>query len=152
MKNKQKSKSSTKLDADLSAFSVDPALNLNDSFDQADALSDDDAKLSRKQLTGSKLMSQLYASVIGQVVPVVYKTVYESFKAANKIAVTSDNKDVPPEAEKPQSGDEKDITFEIDLLKILRYLLRRWRSLCAVAIVLCPDAEIYVHCRSVCHQ
>ena len=135
MKNSQKSKSNVRLEADISTISAESGLSLNDTFEQSDLVQGNGTKPTKKQLTVSKLGSQLYMSLMEQIVPLVYKTVYESLKAANKNPVNNIIGPNYTEIGVSQKNDDKDLTFEIDLLKILRYLLKRWKSLCAIAIL-----------------
>ena len=135
MKNSQKSKSNVRLEADISTISAESGLSLNDTFEQSDLVQGNGTKPTKKQLTVSKLGSQLYVSLMEQIVPLVYKTVYESFKAANKNSSNSIMGSNDTDISVSQKNEDKDLTFEIDLLKILRYLLKRWKSLCAIAIL-----------------
>ena len=135
LKNKQRIKNEMKIDTDLSGFSTDSNLVFSDSIDQVDSSGDEISKISKKQTNSSKLKSQFYSVLVSQLIPVVTKTVVDSLKTANKYSTNSDANSIDIENETKQNSDKKDTTFEIDLLKILRYLLRRWKSLFAIAIL-----------------
>ena len=134
-KNGQKSKTTAKPEPDFTAYSAVPGMEFADSMDASDASAEGEARISKKQLSGASLMNQFYGIVLKQTIPLISKTVYDSFRSANKIAASSNLREAEAEQEKPQQSDGKDLSFEIDLLKIFRYLIRRWKSLCAIAVL-----------------
>ena len=131
MKKKQKSKSSVKLDGDFSAYTPNAGAGINEAYDYPG--SDDDTKTNNRQGISPKVF---YSMMYSQMIPAVTKTVFDLLKTNNQVnAALPAAKEPAAEAEKVQSNEEKDRTFEIDILKIMRYLLRRWKSLFAVAIL-----------------
>ena len=131
MKKKQKGKSSAKIDGDYTAFTPNAGVSFGESFDYS--IPEDESKPNKKQGMTPKMA---YSMMYNQLVPAVTKIVFDLFKSNNMIAaVQAPTQESLPEPEKTQSNEDKDRTFEIDILKIMRYLLGHWKSLFAVAIL-----------------
>ena len=131
MKKRQKAKSSSKFDGDYASYAQNITANPGEPMDFP--ASDDDAKPNKKQGITPKMA---YSMMYNQLVPAVTKIVFDLLKDNEKIALAqSSAQDTVLNQEKAQPADDKDRTFEIDIFKIMRYLLRRWKSLCAFALL-----------------
>ena len=93
------------------------------------------SKQLKRHMANYKIAAQVSYNLMQQMMPVLFRTALESLRAGNAEKVHGDYSEKAAETETNQTNDEKDITFELDLLRIFRYLLRRWKSLVAITIL-----------------
>ena len=124
---RRKNKGNAQADAQPTGFSIDSGLDFSQVANPADISEDGDPKQLKRHMAHYKLITQISYNLVQQMIPMLFKTAFETLKAGQIGTSRADYSEKAVEQDHSQASDDKDITFEIDLLKIFRYLLRRWR-------------------------
>ena len=90
MKKTQKSKASVKPDQSLSVFPDESGYFSNDSSDRLGMTTEGDSNAGRKNNSNYKFISQVYATLVSQIVPVVYKAAYDAVNSVKGNAIQSE--------------------------------------------------------------
>jgi capsular exopolysaccharide family len=131
---RRKNKGNAQADAQPTGFSIDSGLDFSQVANPADISEDGDPKQLKRHMAHYKLITQISYNLVQQMIPMLFKTAFETLKVGQIGTSRADYSEKAVEQDHSQASDDKDITFEIDLLKIFRYLLRRWRSLALITV------------------